>query len=303
MFTAPQRIASTVLARLPANLQNFRANWLGPDGRPLGSFFEGPVFDQSGRLYVTDVPNGRILQVTDNNEIEVVMEYDGEPNGLKFHTDGRLFVADYRRGILVIDLAKGSIDTVVDRPFGERFKGVNDLFIDGAGNIYFTDQGASGLHDPTGRIFCFTAEGKLVHLLGGIPSPNGIAVSPDGRALYIAVTRSNAIWRTLLTPTGIEKVGIFIQLSGSLGGPDGIAFDVAGNISVAHNGLGVVWIFNRLGEPIFRVDSAAGLLTTNIAWGGKEGRTLYITESETGSILAAEVPAVDVNGSTRPAVD
>jgi gluconolactonase len=290
MFAAPPRIASTVLARLRPELQRFNAHSPAPYGKPLGSFFEGPVFDKSGRLYLVDYPNGRILRLTDSNEIEVAVEYDGEPNGLKFHPDGRLYIADYRNGIAACDLATGKVEMLVERPFGERFKGVNDLFIDKAGNVFFTDQGASGLQDPTGRVFCLTAGGKLVHILGGIPSPNGLAVSPDGRALCIAVTRGNSIWRTPISGLEIGKVGIFIQLSGSLGGPDGIAFDAVGNLAVAHNGLGVVWIFNRLGEPIFRIDTAAGLLTTNIAWGGKNGRTLYITESETGTILQAEVP-------------
>jgi gluconolactonase len=292
MYAAPPRIASYVLACLPRAMHRFNDHSPAPFGQRLGSFFEGPVFDSSGRLHLVDYPNGRIFRLTDRNEFEVAIEYDGEPNGLKFHPDGRLYIADYRHGLMAADLAAGKVEAIIERPYGERFKGINDLFIDPAGNVFFTDQGSSGLHDPTGRIFCFTAEGRLLQLLSNVPSPNGIAVSPDGRALYIAVTRGNSIWRTPLSGLEIGKVGIFIQLSGSFSGPDGIAFDAAGNLAVAHNGLGVVWIFNRLGEPIFRVDTAAGLLTTNIAWGGKVGRTLYITESETGSILTAEIPAV-----------
>jgi gluconolactonase len=154
------------------------------------------------------------------------------------------------------------------------------------------------LQDPTRRLFCLSTDGTLRQLLGNIPSPNGVAISPDGRTLYLAVTRSNAIWRAPLSADGtIGKVGVFVQLSGSLGGPDGIAVDAGGNLVVAHIGLGVVWLFSRLGEPLLRIDSAAGLLTSNIAYGGPDGRTLYITESETGSILAAE-PSVAGNAVT-----
>ena len=146
------------------------------------------------------------------------------------------------------------------------------------------------MQDPTGRLFCLTADGTLRQLLGNIPSPNGVAICPDGRTLYLAVTRSNAIWRTPLSADGsIGKIGVFLQLSGSLGGPDGIAADSAGNLAVAHIGLGAVWLFSRLGEPLLRIDSAAGLLTSNVAYGGPEGRTLYITESETGTILAVDL--------------
>ena len=81
---------------------------------------------------------------------------------------------------------------------------------------------------------------------------------------------------------------MFIQLSGGLGGPDGLAMDEAGGLVVAHAGLGTVWLFDRLGQPIARVQSCAGLMTTNIAYGGADRRTLYITKSETGAILCAD---------------
>jgi gluconolactonase len=303
MFAPPPRIGSRVVARLPAHLRTPHPDWTGPDGQALDSFLEAPVFDRAGVLHIVDIPNGRILRLTDEGGLETVAEYDGEPNGLKFHADGRLFVADYKNGLMICDTATGSVEPLIERPFGEGFKGLNDLVFDRHGNLFFTDQGASGLQDPTGRLFCLTADGTLRLLLGNIPSPNGVAISPDGRTLYLAVTRGNAIWRTPLSPNGsIGKVGIFVQLSGSLGGPDGIAVDAAGNLVVAHIGLGVVWLFSRLGEPLLRIDSAAGLLTSNIAYGGPNGRTLYITESETGSILAAE-PSVTGDGLVATQTD
>ena len=86
------------------------------------------------------------------------------------------------------------------------------------------------------------------------------------------------------------KVGVFIQLSGGLGGPDGLAADVDGGLAVAHIGLGSVWLFDPLGEPRYRVRSCAGLATTNVAYGGADNKTLFITESETGSVLCAQAP-------------
>jgi gluconolactonase len=83
---------------------------------------------------------------------------------------------------------------------------------------------------------------------------------------------------------------VFVQLSGGLAGPDGLALDEDGNLAVAHAGLGTVWLFSRLGEPVARVKSCAGVMTTNVAYGGADRRTLYITESETGSVLAADMP-------------
>ncbi len=107
-------------------------------------------------------------------------------------------------------------------------------------------------------------------------------LDPSESVLYVAVTRANAIWRVPLTRDGhVTKVGTFIQMSGG-GGPDGLAIDEEGNLAVAHVGLGAVWLFSNRGEPMLRVNSPLGALTTNIAFGGPDRKTLYITESESG---------------------
>ena len=134
-------------------------------------------------------------------------------------------------------------------------------------------------------------DGRLDRVLAGIPSPNGLVTALGERILYLAVTRDNAVWRVPMLADGVAtKVGVFVQMSGGLAGPDGMALDVAGNLAVAHAGLGTVWLFSRLGEPIARIRSCAGLMTTNVAYGGPDNKTLYITESETGTILTAAMP-------------
>jgi gluconolactonase len=80
-------------------------------------------------------------------------------------------------------------------------------------------------------------------------------------------------------------------MTGSGGaGPDGLALTADGGLVVAHIGIGAVWIFDRTGQPIFRVQSPPGLHTTNIAFGREDGRDLFITGGETGSILRAKLP-------------
>ena len=83
---------------------------------------------------------------------------------------------------------------------------------------------------------------------------------------------------------------LFINLSGG-SGPDGMALADDGSLAVAHVGLGSVWIFSSLGEPRYRLVSCEDLSTTNVAFGGSERRQLYITESDTGSMLIAELDA------------
>ena len=124
------------------------------------------------------------------------LAYDGEPNGLKFHPDGRAFIADYRRGIMVLDPRTGKVEPYLERARLESFKGCNDLFFASNGDLYFTDQGQTGLHDPSGRLFRLRASGQLDLVLKGIPSPNGLVMNLDETAVYLAVTRDNAIWRS-----------------------------------------------------------------------------------------------------------
>ena len=293
MFAAPPVIETTVFARVPPSLSRAggKSHWVDiqQGGAPTPSFLEGPSFDRDGNLWVTDIPWGRLFKITPDGTLSVALEYDGEPNGLKFHRDGRAFIADHKHGIMVFDPKTGRIERFLDRGVVERFKGVNDLVFAANGDLYFTDQGMTGLQDPSGRVFRRRADGQLDCLLDGIPSPNGLALNQAETTLFVCVTRNNAVWRVpLLAGGGTAKVGIFIQMSGGVG-PDGMAMDEEDNLAVCHVGFGTVWLFSRLGEPLYRIKSCAGLATTNCAYGGRDRRSLFITESATGSVLRAEL--------------
>jgi gluconolactonase len=142
-------------------------------------------------------------------------------------------------------------------------------------------------------VFRVRADGQVSCLLDNIPSPNGLVMNRDESILYVAVTRGNCIWRLPFTRNGdIVKVGLFVQMSGG-GGPDGLALDEQGRLLVAHVGMGSVWVFDQHGEPVYRIKSCAGMATTNVAFGGPDNKTLYITESESATILKA---VLDVPG-------
>lgn len=294
MFGLPQPIPTEVFARVPDALRRTgpRPAWF--DSRPFASthsFLEGPAFDRSGHLYCVDMPYGRIFRVTPGGEFSVVADYDGHPNGLRIHKDGRIFIADRKRGLLLLDAARGEPTTVCEGPQGRPFLGLNDLTFAPNGDLYITDQGASGLENPNGVLYRWRADGRLEEVLGGLPGPNGLAIDADGTTLFLNLSRANAVWSMPLPGNGkARRVSAFLQLSGSTGGPDGLAIDAEGGLAVAHSGLGTVWLFSREGEPLWRVRSCAGLRTTNLAFGGPDRRTLYITESHTGSILRAQVP-------------
>ena len=110
MFTIPPLIQTEIFARLPDKYRapNKRSAWLeARQHGTLHSFLEGPSFDRAGNLYCTDIPYGRIFRVTPDGEFQLVTEYDGEPNGLKIHKDGRIFIADHKRGLLILDPRAG----------------------------------------------------------------------------------------------------------------------------------------------------------------------------------------------------
>lgn len=293
LFAPPPVVTTEVFASVPQHLRRSdRTEWadINRQGAVLDSFLEGPSFDREGNLYVTDIPFGRVFRVTPDGNMDVAIEYDGEPCGLKIHQDGKIFIADKKHGIMEFDPATGVIAPYCTRWRAERFLGCNDLVFSKNGDLYFTDQGQSGLHQPNGRVLKLSADGHLQVLLGNIPSPNGLVLSPDEKILYLAVTRANAIWRLPIMPDGgVSKVGVFIQLSGGLSGPDGLAVDEQGNLAVCHAGLGVVWLFSNLGEPLLRIQSCADVSTTNLAYGGDDRRTLFVTESRSGSILSARL--------------
>jgi gluconolactonase len=258
-------------------------------GQPVDCFLEGPCFDAAGNLYVTDIPHGRIFRIAPEGSWAQVAEYDGEPNGLALYPDGqRLFIADYKQGILSLDLASGAVEPVLTRRNSGRFKGPNDIVFTRNGDLYFTDQGQTGLQDPTGRVYRLRAGGQLDCLLSNGPSPNGLALSLDEEVLFVAMTRNNAVWRLPLLPDGsTSKVGRFASFHGT-SRPDGMAVDAAGNLLVAHASRGSVFVLSPQGEPLARVRSCRSATTTNVALGEPEGRTVFVTESQTGAILAAE---------------
>jgi gluconolactonase len=295
MFAAPPAVEAEVFAAIPESFH--RRGEISPwaqvqlHGAETPVFLEAPAFDAQGKLWVADIPWGRLFRIAPDGTVALGGEYDGWPTGMKFLSDGRLLIACHKRGMVIFDPASGKAEPWFERHQLEPFKGCNDIAIARDGDLYFTDQGQSGWQSPTGRLFRVRkGSGQLELLLDNIPSPNGLVLNKAENALFLAVTRANAIWRVGLHGDGsVGKVGTFIQLSGG-NGPDGLAIDEDDNLSVCHVGFGAVWLFSRLGEPMLRINSPVGIHTTNIAYGGPDRRTLFITESGSGTILRAEMP-------------
>ena len=289
MFAAPREIETTVFARLPDRFRDpsRESDWTRARGSGgMHSFLEGPSFDRAGNLYVVDLAHGRIFRISPDQEWTLFADYDGQPNGLKIHRDGMIYVADARHGILRFDPTTGARATVVGGYQGSPLAGPNDLVFADNGDLYFTDPGRSAMSHPTGRVFRLRTSGEIDLLMDGLPYPNGLVLTPQQDGLYVALTSSLQVARLALNVPG-NRWRICQNLSGGLAGPDGMAVDEAGNLAVVHAGFGTVWQFSPLGEPLARVRSCAGIRTTNVAYGGRDRRSLYITECEHGVVLVA----------------
>lgn len=136
-FSPPPLRTTAIWARLPDAFRKPHSNeWTryNARGKALHSLLEGPALDAQGRLYVCDVPFGRIFRIDpDSREWTLVVQYDGWPNGLKVAADGTLYVADYKRGLLSIDPSTGRVTTLAARYLSEGLKGINDLCLTPSG--------------------------------------------------------------------------------------------------------------------------------------------------------------------------
>lgn len=297
MYSTPLSLTTDTHFELPSFLHEAAVDnaWSHANlgDRELHSFLTAPAVDAAGNLWLVDTPFGRIFRVTPTGEWDLMSKYDGWPSGLKFHADGRLFIADQRHGILQFDVSLRKLTPAVTHYIGQRFLGVSDLVFARNGDLYFSDAGQSGLHAPDGALYRLRADGELQRLLGAIPGPAGLALTADENTLLMAVAGDNAIWRVPLVEGGVAKVGRAVQLSGGFGtkaGPSGIVTDSDDNLFVAHHGMGCVWMFDKRGEPKYRVDSSRGDWLSGLTLDPSDPRTILMTEAQTGVVLKASLP-------------
>src|SRR6202162_4471077 len=122
----PRLIGTEVFSAMPGAFRRKGVRTDGADanrpGQPTDCFIEGPSFDADGNLFIVDIPFGRIFRVAADGEWSLVTEYDGCPHGLKISADGRILIADYRHGIMELDVKAGKVRPVRTARNSESFK-------------------------------------------------------------------------------------------------------------------------------------------------------------------------------------
>ena len=259
-------------------------------GEPMHSFLEAAFFDAEANLWPSDVPYGRVFKVSPEGDWSLVHQIDGEPHAMRIAPDGRHIAVDYRHGL--IELTGHSDFNVLSTGLeSQPYLGLSDMAYASDGALWFTDSGRTSLSDPKGRVFCLSPDSDLRLVLDCVPYSNGICFSPDGAWVYVAATRANQIWRlsSNLPAKGQPMVGVFLQLSGGLG-PDGLATNEQGWLTVAQAQAGRAYVFDSLGDPIAEVRLPEGLWTTSVAFHPEDQSKLYVVDAQTGTVFVANIP-------------
>ena len=248
-------------------------------------FTEGPSFDRSGNLFLCMRRDGYVARVAPDGTVSRLFSTGQQPNGSRFHRDGRLFVAELKLKQILVAATDGAVDVFVDACDGRPLLGPNDLVFDRDGVLYFTDPHGSSAANPVGRVCRCTADGRAACIADGIAYPNGLALSPDERVLYVAEMGLNRLLRYDLAPDGsLGGPEVLAQLAGGVG-PDGMALDVDGNLYVAQHGAGTVAVVSPTGDLLAALP-AGGSKPTNCAF---RGTSLYVTEDDSRGVQRLDV--------------
>jgi len=249
------------------------------------NFPEGPTFAPDGSLWAVELKAGNLLRWR-NGSLERIA-VGGTPNGLAVDAGGCLWVCDAGRGaIRLFDPATGAAETVLDQVEGEPLLKPNDLAFDGSGNLVFTCPGDSR-QDPTGYVVALTRSGDAKKIATGLRFPNGLAFSADGNELIVAETYRQRLWRGRWNAATAEwlEPRVWRAETGGAPGPDGMAFDVAGNLHVAIYGYGGVRVVAPGGEFLGGWPTP-GRNPTNCAFDPAGRLGLVVTEAERGELLS-----------------
>jgi gluconolactonase len=281
------------------------------DIQEIGSGFEwteGPLWIEDGKyLLFSDIPNNKIFKIDAKGETSEYLNpagYTGSvprggelgSNGLLLNQNGELVLLQHgdrrvAKMMATIDDPKPVFESIVDNYEGKKFNSPNDAVYDGEGNLYFTDPPyglPERMDDPTKEldfqgVYCLKTSGELV-LVDTLTRPNGIAFSPDGTKLYVAVSDpEHAVWYAYdVIGTGeVKNKTLFydatslIGKKGQQGLPDGMKMHSKGYLFAT--GPGGVWIFNSSGKPIARIYT--GQATANCAFNADES-VLFLTADD-----------------------
>ncbi len=253
------------------------------------SGIEGPACDADGNLYAVNYERQHTIGiVTPDGDASIFVELSlgSIGNGIRFDSEGFMFIADYtNHNVLRVDMDTREISIYAHEPTMNQ---PNDLAIGANDILYASDPnwGAS-----TGQIWRVDTDGTVTLLEADMGTTNGIEVSPDEKVLYVNESAQRNVWAYDLSPEGdISNKRLLIQFPDF--NMDGMRCDIEGNLYITRHGKGTVAKLSPAGEVLLEVP-LTGKLCSNIAFGGPDGRTCYVTMADRGNV---EVFRTDIPG-------
>ena len=238
-------------------------------------FTEGPVWSREGYLLFSDVPNNRLIKLIPGEGTSVTRENSNGANGNTFDKEGRLYTCESRTRRVIRFDKKGAVEVLAEKWEGKRLNATNDIVVRRDGHVYFTDPAFGNQSDTRELdfygVYHIALKGELKLVAKPAGRPNGIAISPNGRILYVANSDERNIRAYDLDRNG-EPSNERILVKGIEGVPDGIRVDEKGNLYVTAKGVAV---YSAQGKRIHTFDLAE--TPANCAFGDPDFQTLYIT--------------------------
>ena len=295
-----------------------------PQTATFVSFLEGPVAASDGTVYFSDIRGNRIMLLRVDDTLEVFRENAGRANGNAFDQQGRLVTCEGaehgrggRRRVTRTDLATGQVTVLADRYEGNRLNSPNDVTVDTQGRLYFTDPryepDRSDLELDVEGVYRIDLNGAITRILEqpDVQRPNGLAVSPDDRILYVidshnVIDGNRKIWAFTLDDGGNASAQRLVFDFAPGRGGDGMRLDLEGNLYVCAGILTPrgshettlyppgVYVITPAGELLRRIPIPQDVIT-NCCFGGDDGRTLYITAGHTLYKTRVDIPGYNVH--------
>lgn len=267
-----------------ANAQQlFKSAVLTPE-KSFPSGVEGPAVSVNGTIYAVNFGKpGTIGQITMDGKASLFVELPmgSVGNGIRFDSKGNMLIADYtKHNILKINMLTKEISVFAHNP---NMSQPNDIAIDNKDRLYASDPNWKA---GTGRIWRIDLNGKTT-MLDSMGTTNGIEVSPDNKYLYVNESVQRKVWKYDLNEKGEisnkRQIHEFPDF-----GMDGMRCDVEGNLYITRHGKGTVVKLSPEGKLIREIETI-GKLPSNIAFGGKDGKTAYITLQDKGYLESFRV--------------
>jgi gluconolactonase len=284
------------------------------------AFPEGIVTTRDGGAIFVEIGEGRVSRVDRMGKLSVVAKTGGGPNGATIGADGAIYIAndgglsfdrssgrwmvvgmpaDYTGGsIQRIDPRTGAVKTLYTEVGGYRLRGPNDIVCDEWGGLWFSDTGKimPRSRDNGGLYWAAADGGAIREIAYPLMAPNGVALGPDRRTLYVAIANQRQIVAYTLTGPGMVEMknGKPAQrMVASIGGDlsfDNMAVEANGNLVVAAVRKGALLVISPVTGEVIESVSVPDPVVTALAFGGPDMRQLFVTLSGRGEIVVIDWP-------------